>query len=74
MADSNRPSPSVEFDATFLNRDDLCAILRLTKVQLQRRRKAGVVPEPDMWAGKRTPLWRRDHIMHWLGVTDKEGL
>lgn len=45
--------------------DDVCRLLRISKVSLHKLRKSGVIPRP-VYVG-RLPRWRVSDLRHLLG-------
>lgn len=51
-------------DETFLNIDEVCALIRKTRTTVWKYRKAGLIKEIGM--SGRTPLYRRSDILNFI--------
>lgn len=61
MADDDLPR--------ILFEDDLAALLRESRRTIERRRRAGELPEPLPISGR--PRWAREVVIAWLGGTPR---
>jgi hypothetical protein len=68
---TERPTDSPEFTTDILFLDDLAALLRTSRSTIERRRRNGCLPFPELASIDKRPRWSRSAVQERL-LTDSE--